>query len=256
MERETGFEPATLAGSPDLVSVVAPDSFDPSLVAAVRDAFPGCALMGSTSSAEMSSTSGFLEDSVSAGALRVRRYRYHGRPRPRARPGRRRRLSGRDRRGAFEERSGSEGLRRVRRPRHRRAAADPRRPRRRPAGRRRRRRGRIGPSRPGLGWALVAVLQRAGHERGRRGPPVLGTRRVFDRGRDRLAVTGRERGDRPAPLPGRSTRSMAARRSNSWPATSTSLVRRPSATRSPFGRSGPSSPTCAPSPGQRPHQGP
>jgi len=41
------------------------DSFDPSLVAAVRDAFPGCALMGSTSSAEMSSTSGFLEDSVS-----------------------------------------------------------------------------------------------------------------------------------------------------------------------------------------------
>jgi len=41
------------------------DSFDPSLVAAVRDAFPGCAVMGSTSSAEMSSTSGFLEDSVS-----------------------------------------------------------------------------------------------------------------------------------------------------------------------------------------------
>jgi hypothetical protein len=45
--------------------VAAFDSFDPSLVAAVRDAFPGCALMGSTSSAEMSSTSGFLEDSVS-----------------------------------------------------------------------------------------------------------------------------------------------------------------------------------------------
>lgn len=41
------------------------DSFDSSLVAAVRDAFPGCAVMGSTSSAEMSSTSGFLEDSVS-----------------------------------------------------------------------------------------------------------------------------------------------------------------------------------------------
>lgn len=45
--------------------VAAFDSFDPSLVATVRDAFPGCALMGSTSSAEMSSTSGYLEDSVS-----------------------------------------------------------------------------------------------------------------------------------------------------------------------------------------------
>lgn len=45
--------------------VAAFDSFDPSLVAAVREAFPGCALMGSTSAAEMSSTSGFLEDSVS-----------------------------------------------------------------------------------------------------------------------------------------------------------------------------------------------
>lgn len=44
--------------------VAAFDSFDPSLVATVRDAFPGCALMGSTSSAEMSSTSGYLEDSV------------------------------------------------------------------------------------------------------------------------------------------------------------------------------------------------
>jgi hypothetical protein len=40
--------------------VAAFDSFDPSLVATVWDAFPGCALMGSTSSAEMSSTSGFL----------------------------------------------------------------------------------------------------------------------------------------------------------------------------------------------------
>jgi hypothetical protein len=45
--------------------VAAFDSFDPSLVATVRAAFPGCAVMGSTSSAEMSSTSGFLEDSVS-----------------------------------------------------------------------------------------------------------------------------------------------------------------------------------------------
>jgi hypothetical protein len=45
--------------------VAAFDSFDSSLVATVRDAFPGCALMGSTSAAEMSSTTGFLEDSVS-----------------------------------------------------------------------------------------------------------------------------------------------------------------------------------------------
>jgi hypothetical protein len=45
--------------------VAAFDSFGPSLVAAVRDAFPGCALMGSTSSAEISSTGGFLEDSIS-----------------------------------------------------------------------------------------------------------------------------------------------------------------------------------------------
>ena len=45
--------------------VAAFDSFDPSLVATVRAAFPGCDVMGSTSSAEMSSTSGFLEDSVS-----------------------------------------------------------------------------------------------------------------------------------------------------------------------------------------------
>ena len=46
-------------------AVAAFNSFDPSLVATVRAAFPGCAVMGSTSSAEMSSTSGFLEDSVS-----------------------------------------------------------------------------------------------------------------------------------------------------------------------------------------------
>jgi hypothetical protein len=47
------------------ILVAAFDSFDPALVVAVRTAFPGVALMGSTSSAEMSSTSGFLEDSVS-----------------------------------------------------------------------------------------------------------------------------------------------------------------------------------------------
>jgi len=44
--------------------VAAFGTFEASLVAAVREAFPGVALMGSTSSAEMSSTSGFLEDSV------------------------------------------------------------------------------------------------------------------------------------------------------------------------------------------------
>jgi hypothetical protein len=47
------------------ILVAAFDSFDPTIVATVREAFPGCALMGSTSAAEMSSTSGFLEDSVS-----------------------------------------------------------------------------------------------------------------------------------------------------------------------------------------------
>jgi hypothetical protein len=41
------------------------DSFDPSILAAVSDAFPGIALMGSTSAAEISSVSGFAEDSIS-----------------------------------------------------------------------------------------------------------------------------------------------------------------------------------------------
>ena len=40
------------------------DSFDPSLIAAVREAFPGIELIGSTSAAEMSSAVGYLEDSV------------------------------------------------------------------------------------------------------------------------------------------------------------------------------------------------
>jgi hypothetical protein len=40
------------------------DVFDPSLPAAVRDAFPGIDVIGSTSSAEMSSVAGYLEDSV------------------------------------------------------------------------------------------------------------------------------------------------------------------------------------------------
>jgi hypothetical protein len=47
------------------ILVAAFSTFDLALITAVRDAFPGVALMGSTSSAEMTSTSGFLEDSVS-----------------------------------------------------------------------------------------------------------------------------------------------------------------------------------------------
>ncbi len=41
------------------------DSFDPSIVTAVGSAFPGIALMGSTSAAEISSVGGFHEDSIS-----------------------------------------------------------------------------------------------------------------------------------------------------------------------------------------------
>ncbi len=40
------------------------DSFDPSIVVAVRNAFPGVQLMGATSSAEVSSVGGFKEDSI------------------------------------------------------------------------------------------------------------------------------------------------------------------------------------------------
>ena len=40
------------------------DAFDPSMVAAVRAEFPGIAVVGSTSSAEMSSAGGYREDSV------------------------------------------------------------------------------------------------------------------------------------------------------------------------------------------------
>ncbi len=40
------------------------DSFDPAIVTAVRDAFPGVALMGATSAAEISSVNGFQEDSI------------------------------------------------------------------------------------------------------------------------------------------------------------------------------------------------
>jgi len=40
------------------------DSFDPLIVAAVRQAFPGISIMGSTSAAEISSVDGFAEDSI------------------------------------------------------------------------------------------------------------------------------------------------------------------------------------------------
>ena len=43
---------------------VACDSFDPALIGAVRQAFPGIDVMGSTSAAEMSSVAGFQEDSI------------------------------------------------------------------------------------------------------------------------------------------------------------------------------------------------
>jgi hypothetical protein len=46
------------------ILVSAFDSFDPVLVATVREAFPGVAVMGSTSAAEVSSVNGFQEDSV------------------------------------------------------------------------------------------------------------------------------------------------------------------------------------------------
>jgi hypothetical protein len=40
------------------------DSFDPSVLAAVTEAFPGVTVMGSTSAAEMSSVNGYQEDSI------------------------------------------------------------------------------------------------------------------------------------------------------------------------------------------------
>ncbi|TMB56030.1 MAG: hypothetical protein E6J47_05840 [Chloroflexi bacterium] len=40
------------------------DAFDPAIVAAVREAFPGVMVMGSTSAAEISSVNGFKEDSI------------------------------------------------------------------------------------------------------------------------------------------------------------------------------------------------
>ena len=51
------------------ILIVAYESFDPAMLAAVNDAFPGTAVVGATSAAEMSSVGGFKEDSVSLTAF-------------------------------------------------------------------------------------------------------------------------------------------------------------------------------------------
>ena len=57
---------ATLQGRQPQAGIlfIAFDSFDPTLVQAVRSAFPGIELIGSTSGGEMSSALGYLEDSI------------------------------------------------------------------------------------------------------------------------------------------------------------------------------------------------
>lgn len=57
---------AALLGRPPQAGILfaAFDTFDPSIVAAVRSAFPGIAVMGTTSAAELSSVNGFREDSI------------------------------------------------------------------------------------------------------------------------------------------------------------------------------------------------
>jgi hypothetical protein len=57
---------ASLAGRRPQAGILfsAFDTFEPSIVTAVRDAFPGVNVMGSTSAAEISSVSGYAEDSV------------------------------------------------------------------------------------------------------------------------------------------------------------------------------------------------
>ncbi len=57
---------ATLQGRQPQAGIlfIAFDSFDPALPEAVREAFPGIELIGSTSGAEMSSAFGYLEDSI------------------------------------------------------------------------------------------------------------------------------------------------------------------------------------------------
>ena len=57
---------SALAGATPRAGVLfsAFDSFDRSIIIAVREAFPGVTVMGCTSAAEMSSANGFLEDSM------------------------------------------------------------------------------------------------------------------------------------------------------------------------------------------------
>src|SRR4051794_41977785 len=45
------------------------DSFQPSILAAVADAFPTATVMGTTSAAEISSINGYLEDSITLAAF-------------------------------------------------------------------------------------------------------------------------------------------------------------------------------------------
>jgi hypothetical protein len=47
------------------ILIVAYETFEPAMLAAVRDAFPGTAVVGATSAAELTSVGGFMEDSVS-----------------------------------------------------------------------------------------------------------------------------------------------------------------------------------------------
>lgn len=51
------------------ILIAAYETFEPSMLAAVNDAFPGTAVVGATSAAEMSSVGGFKEDSVSLTAF-------------------------------------------------------------------------------------------------------------------------------------------------------------------------------------------
>ena len=62
------------------------DSFDPAVVASIREAFPGVHVVGSTSAAEVSSVEGFLEDSMSLAVFASDTVRADGRLRLGARP--------------------------------------------------------------------------------------------------------------------------------------------------------------------------
>ena len=198
------------------------DSFDPSLVAAVRAAFPGVSVMGSTSAAEISSVERlprglvtlalFASDTATsrpglgAGLATRCRCGLPGGRRPRRwpRPTREPKLGVVFAEG-FVERS----------PGH------PRRHGPRPARGRGPRRRRIRPARSRDAGPDLPVLRRPGRRRRRRAPAVLGTGRLLGRRRDGLAAD-RSAGDRDrARSAAWSTRSTAGPRSSSSPATST-----------------------------------